>query len=130
MHDITNHYVGSQESSIMNVYLKQSATAATWPPPWRAFQKDHSQETAQLAVTWTTAPLVNNAVIVRDDVPVAISAEVRAALLKLHESAEGRQILVGMETARCHVDSSDDYEPVRRFIAEFERSVRKVEDRR
>ena len=33
--DIENHYVGSQESSIMNVFLKQSAVGATWPPPWR-----------------------------------------------------------------------------------------------
>ena len=129
-HDITNYYVGSQESSIMNVYLKQSAAGATWPPPWRAFQKDHPQEAAQLKVAWTTAPLVNNAVMVRDDVPAAITTEVRTALLELHESAEGRRILAGMETARFHAASGSDYEPARRFIAEFERTVRKVEDRR
>ena len=29
-------YVGSQESSIMNVYLKETVAGATWPPPWRA----------------------------------------------------------------------------------------------
>lgn len=31
--DITNSYVGSQESSIMNVFLGKSAAGATWPPP-------------------------------------------------------------------------------------------------
>ena len=38
--DIENRYVGSQESAIMNVYLGQTAAGATWPPPWRLFQKD------------------------------------------------------------------------------------------
>ena len=31
--DIQNAYVGSQESSIMNAYLGQSAAGVTWPPP-------------------------------------------------------------------------------------------------
>lgn len=31
--EITNLYVGSQESSIMNVFLGNSVAGATWPPP-------------------------------------------------------------------------------------------------
>lgn len=38
--DIDNRYVGSQESAIMNAFLKETSAGATWPPPWRAFQKD------------------------------------------------------------------------------------------
>lgn len=129
MHDIKNRYVGSQESSIMNVYLKQSSAGATWPPPWRAFQKDHPQEAAQLKVAWVTAPLINNSVMVRDDVPAAITAEIRAVLLHLHESVDGRKILASMETARFPDASNKDYEPAKRFVAEFERTVRKVEDK-
>jgi phosphonate transport system substrate-binding protein len=48
--DITNIYVGSQKSSIMNAYLGKSAAGATWPPPWRLFQKDHPTETVQLGL--------------------------------------------------------------------------------
>lgn len=129
MHEIKNRYVGSQESSIMNVYLKQSSAGATWPPPWRAFQKDHPQEAAQLTVAWTTAPLINNSVMARDDVPAAITAKIRTMLLHLHESAHGRQILASMETAYFPAASNKDYEPAKRFIAEFERTIRKVEDR-
>lgn len=33
-------YVGSQESSIMNVYLKQVAAGATWIFPWQNFLKE------------------------------------------------------------------------------------------
>jgi len=49
-HDIDNRYVGSQESSIMNVFLKITAAGASWPPPWRAFQKDHPGEAVKLKV--------------------------------------------------------------------------------
>ena len=69
MRDIENRYVGSQESSIMNAYLGQTAAGATWPPPWRAFQKEHPREAAELKVIWETESLVNNSVMVRDDVP-------------------------------------------------------------
>jgi len=50
--DIENRYVGSQESSIMNALLGESAAGATWPPPWRLFQKDHPEEAAKLEVIW------------------------------------------------------------------------------
>lgn len=124
--DIENSYVGSQESSIMNVYLGLTAAGATWPPPWRAFQKDHPQEAAELKVIWETEALVNNSVMVRDDIPVQVAEQVRKLLLGLDETPEGRSILAGMETARFLSASDADYEIVRQYISNFERDVRPV----
>lgn len=39
MKDIDIKYVGSQESSIMNVFYDNTAAASTWPPPWKALIK-------------------------------------------------------------------------------------------
>lgn len=128
--DLDNRYVGSQESSILNVYLGQTSAGATWPPPWRAFQKAHPREAAELRVAWETPDLINNSVMARDDVPEDTIATVRRALLELERSTEGREILAGIETARFHPAGDKDYDVVRRFIAEFEAKVRKVEDRR
>jgi len=125
--DIQNHYVGSQESSIMNVYLGKSAAGATWPPPWRLFQKDHPAEAAQLEMIWTTPPLQNNSVMARDDVPVAIREQVRKALIELGETPKGKAILSGMETARFHPADDASYDTVRDYISRFEREVRPVE---
>lgn len=125
--DIDNRYVGSQESSIMNVYLRQSAAGATWPPPWRLFQKDHPREAAALKVIWETPPLINNSVMARDDVPVRIRDDVRAALLDLATDPAGQAILAGMETAGFHAADDASYAPVRDFIQRFERDVRPVE---
>lgn len=84
--DIENRYVGSQESSIMNTYLRQTAAGATWPPPWRAFQKAHPREAAELKIIWETPHLINNSVMVRGDVPVAIREAVRTKLLHLQDT--------------------------------------------
>lgn len=127
--DIENHYVGSQESSIMNAYLKLTAAGATWPTPWRAFQKEHPQEAAELEVIWETEPLVNNSVMVRNDVPAPVAEQVRALLLRLEDTAEGKAVLAGMETARFLPASDSDYDVVRRYVSRFEKEVRPVGQR-
>lgn len=125
--DIKNVYVGSQESSIMNAYLGKSAVGATWPPPWRLFQKDHPEEAAQLELIWETPPLMNNSVMVRDDVPAPLRDKVQALLLALDQAPAGRAILDGMETARFHVAGNASYDKVRDYVAVFEQKVRPVE---
>lgn len=125
--DITNRYVGSHESSIMNVYLGKSIAGATWPPPWRKFQREHPSEAAELEVAWETPPLINNSVMARDDIPETTVAEIQRLLLNL-ATAEGREpILRALETGRFHPGSNADYERVRVFIDRFEREVRPVE---
>lgn len=128
--DIDNRYVGSQDSSIMHVFLRQSDVGTTWPSPWRTFQKDHPQEAAQMKVAWETPPLINNSVMVRNDVPPQIRERVRKLLTELNRTAEGRTLLSGMETARFHHATDADYAPVREFIQRFEREVRPVELRK
>jgi len=127
--DINNKYVGSQESSIMNAYLKSSDIAATWPPPWRLFQKDHPDEAAQLKVIWQTEPLINNSVMVRDDIPAPIAGKVRALLTGLHSDPQGGAILSAMETARFKPANDASYAVVQAFITRFEKEVRPVEQR-
>ncbi len=125
--DIVNRYVGSQESSIMNAYLGESAAGATWPPPWRLFQKDHPIQAAELEVAWETPPLMNNSVMARDDVPEPIRDQVKTLLLTLNSTSTGQMILAGMETARFHAADDASYDRVRDYVDAFEKKVRPVE---
>lgn len=125
--EIENRYVGSQESSIMNVYLGASAAGATWPPPWRLFQRDHPREAAQLKVIWETPPLLNNSFMAREDVPPTVRDGVRRRLLELDKTPEGRAILAGAATARFHAATDASYQPVQEFVDRFEQQVRPVE---
>lgn len=111
----------------MNVAMGLSAAGATWPPPWRAFQRTHPREAATLKVFLETPHLVNNAVMARKDIPGPLRAQVREALLRLHEDPTGRRILARMETRAFLPASDKDYEGVRAFVARFERDVRPVD---
>lgn len=125
--DIENRYVGSQESSIMNAYLRESAAGVTWPPPWRLFQKDHPNEAAELTVAWETPILLNNSVMARDDVPATLRDKLVSLLLSLDSTPEGQAILAGMETARFLAADDAGYDVVRDYVAEFEKTVRPIE---
>ena len=127
MRDTQSLYVGSQESSIMNVYLGQTVAGGTWPPPWRLFQKDHPKEAAELQVMWETEPLVNNSVMVRDDVPEPVRTQVQLTLLSLTQTLAGQAILANMATAAFYPASNSSYDGVAHYIKRFEREVRTLE---
>ena len=126
--DIENIYVGSQESSIMNVYLGNVTVGATWPPPWRLFQQDHPEQAKQLEVIWQTPPLINNSVMVRNDLPDSISKKIQRLLVNLVDSPQGKLILAGMETAQFTMAKDENYDVVRTYIKHFEEKVRPVEN--
>jgi phosphonate transport system substrate-binding protein len=124
--EIENRYVGSQESAIMNAFLRRAAVGVTWPPPWRAFVAEHPAEAAQLEVVWETETLLNNSVMMRDDLPPELGARVQRELLAIENTPEGRAILEQVAAARFLPAQDADYERVREFVARFEAQVRRV----
>lgn len=126
MRELDNRYVGTQESAIMSAVLGESVAGVTWPPPWRAFAKEHPALAEQLEVKWETPPLLNNALIARNDVPGALVERIARLLESLHETEEGQKILQPMELSRFERANNQTYAPMRAFIAEFEAQVRPV----
>ena len=124
--DITNLYVGSQESALMSVYLGKSEVGVTWPPPWRIFQRNNPELAKKLKILWETESLINNSVMVRDDVPQEFQQKLTLALTELSKSPLGENILRGMETSRFLPAGNGDYDIVRKYMENFERDVRKV----
>jgi phosphonate transport system substrate-binding protein len=127
MRELDNRYVGSQESSVMNVYLKQTEAAATWPPPWRALTKQRPELKRALKVIWQTEPLINNGLVALPEVPAAIVQQVQALLVTLHTHEQGRQILEPMELSRFEHADNGTYGVVREFINKFAQEVRPLD---
>ena len=125
--DIDTNYVGSQESSIMNVFLGHAAAGATWPPPWKALAKERPQLPAELEVKWQTDPLPNNGLVVREDVPHAIVEQVAHILFHLHETETGAEILKRMELSRFEPATDETFQPVIKFLEKFNTNVRSIE---
>jgi phosphonate transport system substrate-binding protein len=125
--DIENLYVGSQESSIMNVYLGNVAAAATWPLPWDAFQKEQPDKARELQIKWETEPLINNGVVVREDVPEALAKRVAQLLDTLHTSEEGKAILARMPLSRFELADDKRYRVIEDFLLKFSQNVRPLD---
>jgi phosphonate transport system substrate-binding protein len=125
--DVINVYVGSQESSIMNVFSGQVAAAATWPPPWRQFVAEYPERARQLEIKWETEPLVNNGWVARHDIAPEVVAQFASALYALEHSESGAPLLAQLPISRFEPASNETYEPVRRFAQSFSRTVRPVE---
>ena len=126
-HDIENLYVGSQESSIMNVLRGHVAAGATWPVPWKTFQQEHPEKAAQLTVQWQTGTLPNNGWVVRDDVPFMLAIKVGKALIALNKTVEGRAMLGKLGITRFEPADDATYVPVQQYLKRFSETVRHIE---
>jgi len=125
--DIENRYVGSQESSIMNLLLGDVAAAATWPVPWKAFMVEHPEQAAQLEVKWQTEPMVNNGWVVRADVPATLVERFARQLFSLQNDEAGRNLLQAVPVSHFESATEQAYQPVRAFLENFNRTVRPIE---
>jgi phosphonate transport system substrate-binding protein len=124
--DIDNRYVGSEESSILSVYLGRAAAATTWPLAWRRFSRDDPAKAAELVVKWRTRTLPNNAWVARDDVPAEVVEKVGKLLAGMAEDEEGRKVLAHMQVVRFDPASDLTYQPVQDFLRRFNDQVRPV----
>ena len=126
-HDIENLYVGSQESSIMNVLRGHVAAGATWPVPWKTFQQEHPEMASELQVKWQTETLPNNGWVARDDEPPDLTARIGRELANLDKTGEGRSMLERMGITRFEHASNETYRPVQQYLKVFSETVRRIE---
>jgi len=126
MQDIDIKYVGSQESSIMNVMLGNTKAGATWPPPWRALSKERPKLAEELIVIWETAPLPNISLVARDDIDKSIVNQVKNLFLSLHKHQEGKKWLAKMELSMFEDANNDTYKPIIKFLKDFDKEVRPI----
>lgn len=125
--DIENRYVGSQESSILNVFQGKTAAGATWPPPWQALSHERPELAEALEVKWQTESLPNNSLIARDDVPEAVVSALKTVLLQLQDHPQGQALLARLPLSRFEVADNDTYQPVRDFVLRFSQLVRPLD---
>jgi len=124
--DIDIRYVGSQESSILNVFLGNTVAGATWPPPWQALLTKRPELKDSMRVIWQTTTLPSNGLVVRRDVDKELTDQVARLLFSLHHTVEGKNILAAMGLSRFESANEHTYKPVVEFLRKFNRSVRPI----
>lgn len=125
MTETESRYVGSQESAMMNVYLKQTIAAGTWPPPWKEFQKQRPEVAEKLTVIWETPPLVALGLVVSPEIPENISQQVIQLLTTPDEHGQGPEMLWRSEFSGVVTPATNEtYSVIREFLDKFSKKVR------
>lgn len=120
-------YVGSQESSIMNVYLGKAKAGCTWPPPWEMLKKLHPEVDAALEIVWETEHLINNGLVVRNDISKNHLEQVAGALFELQNNPKGKVILERMELSQFEKIENDHFvEIVSGFLNKYKTQFGKL----
>lgn len=119
LQDIEAYYVGSQHASIMEVYTGRAAAGATWPLAWSTFQRLHPAEARELEARFPTAPLVNQGLVARDDVPPELVARVGELMAAMHTTEKGRALLARVPITRFEAAGDAQYQVVRQFIDKY-----------
>lgn len=118
--DIEARYVGSMESSLLNIHRGNVAAGTAYPPAWRMFNRERPGLAGDLQVLWQTESLPNNSVMARDDVPPALVERVGRALLTMQTTEAGRRVLAGMDLPLFEPATNTTYDPVREFLKKYQ----------
>ena len=124
--DIENAYVGSEESSILNVFHGLTAAGGASPAAWQTFQEQHPEMAAELLAKWTTGTLAGDALVARNDVPADIVAKVAAVLFSLQDSEEGRRLLGAIPLPRFEPATAETYASVQDYVQRYGPEVRQL----
>jgi phosphonate transport system substrate-binding protein len=121
--DVNNIYVGSQESSIMSVFLNKSDAGATWTVPWERFRERKPEIAQQLEVKWKTDSLPNNSLMVRNDISEELLEVVAQFFFNLQKYPEGMGLLRRIPISHFEPANRLTYQPVAEFMQQFMRTV-------
>lgn len=116
-------YVGSQYSSIINAYTKDTAAAATWPSPWKTWQLENPNKAKEMEVIWETPHLVNNGVVVKSDLDKKVAVKLAELLAKMDQTPQGQKLMA--PTGFLGFEKADEktYNPVKAFLLRYDREI-------
>ena len=121
--DITQKYVGSQYSSILNAYTLDTAAAATWSPPWESWKKENPQKALEMEVVWETKSLINNAIVIKKDMDEKLAQRIVAILVNLDTTKDGKKLLANAGFEGFQNSKDEDFNVVADFLKNYDKAI-------
>lgn len=119
-------YTGSQESALLQVYLKASSAAAVSKSTWTFFQAQQPSVAAELNPKWRTADLPGSAFMASERVPMGHLKQLRAAFTELRKTPEGRSALRQAGLTDVRPGESGTYDDLWEFMNDYRRKFGKL----
>lgn len=117
--DIEKKFVGSQYSSIMNVYSKDTIAGATWPPPWESWKKENPKKAQELRVQWETKHLINNGFVVKNGLDGTFVRKLQEYLIGMDEDKFGKELLIQAGFEGFALANNKDFDTVQVFMNHY-----------
>ncbi len=121
--DITQKYVGSQYSSILNAYTLDTVAGATWPPPWESWKIENPQKASEMEVVWETKPLINNAIVIKKDMDEKLAKKIVAILVNLDTTKDGKKLLANAGFEGFVYSKDEDFNVVADFLKIYDKTI-------
>lgn len=116
-------YVGSQFSSILNAWSGEFDACGSTSRFFRSWSKKNPEKSKEIRLLWRTPPLPHNAVVAREDVPVAIGAEVAKALAGLDKDPAVDQSQFKLDQQHFELADNSAYKPVIDFLRRYDAAI-------
>lgn len=115
--------VASFETVFMNVYLGKCSAGTAWLESWDSFAEARPDIASKLVVRWQTDPLVNVAMLMKDDMDSLVKKTLVQLFIDLPKSTEGRQLLKQIGYSGFQKADSTNYRQVKHFLNVYEKTV-------
>lgn len=115
--------VASFETVFMNVYLGKCSAGTAWLEAWETFAKKRPDIASKLEIRWQTDPLVNVAMIIRDDLDPVLKQMLVELFIDLPKSEEGRKLLQQIGYSGFQKADSSNYRSINDFLRAYEKII-------
>lgn len=119
--DARCEYTGSQESALLNVYLRKSSAAAVSKSNWKFFVVQQPAMAAELDARWATSDLPGSAFMASERVPLDHLKQFQTAFAGLRDKPEGRAALTHAGFTDVRHGESGSYDALWEFMSDYRR---------
>jgi ABC-type phosphate/phosphonate transport system substrate-binding protein len=119
--DANCDYTGSQESALLNVYLRSSSAAAVSKSSWNYFAVEQRSIAADLDPRWQTRDLPGAAFMASERVPLQHLKQFQTAFATLRETPAGRAALTQAGFSDVRHGETGTYDALWEFMNDYRR---------
>lgn len=119
-HDIIQVPVSTSEASIIAAYSGECDAGLGMKRNWELNTKEHPEFLSRLELKWTTPPLPDLALVVKNTTDQKIAFQISGLLFSLHKTEEGRAALRSLGIDSFEKANAETYRPMRNFKAKYD----------
>jgi len=121
--DIRISYHSSFESAMLSVYLGKSTAAMSWLANWKEFVSKRPEIESKVVIKWQTSPLMNVALLFRNDMDANIAAEIKKLFFNLQNSREGMEVLREINATKFVLANARNYQSLNEFVKKYHAAI-------